>query len=77
MAKSMKRKSYKKKIGTRKNKKFFSVNKMKHAHKKHIGLHYLKGKHRTRRTRHGGCMCGGGKKMRGGMVSSPGSGPVG
>ena len=75
----MKKRSYKKRKGSRKNIKRVSIKKMKFAHKKHLGHHYLKGKHKTHRSRLGGrgCMCGGGKKMKGGMVSSPAAGPVG
>ena len=75
----MKKKSYKKRKGSRKNIKRVSMKKMKHAHKKHLKHHYLKMKHKTHRSRYGGenCMCGGGKKMKGGMVSSPAAGPVG
>jgi hypothetical protein len=85
MAKSMKKMSYKKRKGSRKNIKNsrknikrVSIKKMKHAHKKHLGHHYVKMKHKSHRSRLGGagCMCGG-KKMKGGMVSSPAAGPVG
>jgi len=79
MPKSMKRRSYKKRKASRKNIKRVSIKNMKHAHKKHLTHHYAKGKHKTHRSRYGGtgCMCGGGKKMKGGMVSSPAAGPVG
>jgi hypothetical protein len=72
MAKSMRKRSYKKKRDTRKKKPIFSVSKMKRAHKKHITHHYLKGKHKSGRGVYGGS-----KRMKGGMVSSPASGPVG
>lgn len=77
MAKTIRRKSYKKKMGTRKNSNFLSVSKMKRGHKKHIKHHYLKGKHKTSKQYHGGYMYKKTKKMKGGMVSSPASGPVG
>ena len=81
----MKKMSYKKRKGSRKNIKNsrknikrVSIKKMKHGHKKHLGHHYLKMKHKSHRSRFGGadCMCGG-KKIKGGMVSSPAAGPVG
>lgn len=83
MPKSIKKKSYKKGKNSRKNKnkniKRVSFKKMKHGHKKYLGQHYLKMKHKTHRPRYGGsgCMCNIGKKMKGGMISSPASGPVG
>jgi hypothetical protein len=89
----MKRRSYKKRKTSRKNIKRVSLKKMKKAHKKHLAHHYLKGKHKTHRSRSrlggSGCMCGGRKGMKGGnacgdgtcmvggMVSSPAAGPVG
>jgi len=76
MAKTMKKKSYKKRKNSSKNIKRVSIKKMKLGHKKYLRHHYLKGKHKTQRARYGGCMCGG-KKMKGGMVSSPAAGPVG
>ena len=78
MPKSMRKRSYKKRKGSRKNIKRVSINRMKHGHKKHLAHHYIKENHKTHRSRLGGtgCMCGG-KKMRGGMVSSPAAGPVG
>ena len=74
----MKKRSYKKRKSSRKNIKRVSIKTMKRGHKKHLAHHRLKGKHKTHRSRLGGtgCMCGG-KKMRGGMVSSPAAGPVG
>ena len=74
----MKKRSYKKRKASRKNIKRVSIKKMKLAHKKHQVHHYSKMKHKIHRSRYGGtgCMCGG-KKMKGGMVSSPAAGPVG
>lgn len=85
MAKSMKKMSYKKRKGSGKNKKNsrknikrVSIKKMKHGHKKYLGHHYLKMKHKSHRSRFGGVDCiSGDKKMKGGMVSSPAAGPVG
>jgi len=57
------------------NKKRISLRKK--GHKKYMNYHYTKGKYRTSRPRIGGGGCGCGKKMKGGMVSSPAAGPVG
>jgi len=72
----------------RKNIKRISVKQMKRGHAMNLKHHYSRGLHKTHSVQHGsgsmkgGCGCGvsglmGGKKMKGGMVSSPSSGPVG
>jgi len=54
-----------------KSNKIFSLKKKHRAHKKYVDFHHSRGLHNRGRVRYGG------KKMRGGMVSSPASGPVG
>jgi hypothetical protein len=54
-----------------KSNKIFSLKKKHIAHKKYVDFHHSRGLHNRGRVRYGG------KKMRGGMVSSPASGPVG
>lgn len=56
---------------SRKGNKFFSVKKHHKAHKKYVDFHHSRGLHNRGIVRYGG------KKMRGGMVSSPAAGPVG
>ena len=55
---------------TNKNIKRVSLKKMHRGHKLRKGLHYKSGLHKSRSVRYGG-------KMKGGMISSPASGPVG
>ena len=55
---------------TNKNIKRVSFKKMHRGHKLRKGLHYKRGLHKSRSVRYGG-------KMKGGMISSPASGPVG
>ena len=55
---------------TNKNIKRVSLKKMYRGHKLRKGLHYKSGLHKSRSVRYGG-------KMKGGMISSPASGPVG
>jgi len=75
---SRKKSNLRKKTNSRNNIKRVSLRKMKKAHGRTKALHYSRGKHKATRSRYGGtgCMCGG-KIMKGGMVSSPASGPVG
>ena len=71
MAKSVKRRNYKKsKKANKKNIKRVSLKKLHRGHKLRKGLHYSKGLNKRSTTRYGGIMSGG-------MVSSPASGPVG
>ena len=55
---------------TNKNIKRVSLKKMHRGHKLRKALHYKSGLHKSRSVRYGG-------KMKGGMISSPASGPVG
>ena len=68
----------------RKNIKRVSLTKLKRGHSRKLKHHYSRGHHKSRKPQYGaGCGCGssgplfGGKKMKGGMVSSPAAGPVG
>ncbi len=75
MAKTMKR-NYKKskkvkRRGSKKNIKRVSLKNLHKGHKLRKTRHYSRGLHKRGMSRHGG------KKMRGGMVSSPAAGPVG
>lgn len=56
---------------SRKNIKRISLKKHHNAHKKYVDFHHSRGLHNNRRPVFGG------KKMKGGMVSSPSAGPVG
>ena len=55
----------------RKNIKRISLKNLHKGHKTRKGLHYRRGLHKLQRSYYGG------KMMKGGMVSSPGAGPVG
>lgn len=87
MKKSMKKSHKGKRRRTnkmRKNIKRISLTKLKRGHSKKLKHHYSRGHHKSRKMQYGaGCGCGsgspllGGKKMKGGMVSSPSAGPVG
>ena len=71
MAKSVKRRTYRKSKKTnKKNIKRVSLKKLHRGHKLRKSRHYSRGLHKTHKVRYGG-------KMRGGMVSSPAAGPVG
>lgn len=82
---TMKRRQNMKKM--RKNIKRVSLKKIKRGHAMRLKRHYSRGLHKSSSVQYGssmkgGCGCGatglvGGKKMKGGMVSSPAAGPVG